>query len=317
LITVFLGAGFSHIGGVPLAHQLFDEEPLVDRVVRARLVNHVLHRWNTWKKDNQGTPEEYLAYLQDRGGKPWDEANWYVGLVIALKMGVVQMVGFHPTIIRHHLTLTSGIASHESFWTILFQHTYDIGVVTTNYDILAERGLRNEPRPRLPRPGFNYGFGYEELEGRGFPARPSFLPVAVSGKVPLLKLHGSISWAIEKGNLVKYLDCRPAVRGNPAIIAPITEKKEESYLTATWTRASEVLSTSKLWLIVGYSLPEYDSLVRDLFVKNSRHQPIIHVLDPNPAIVEKYASLLPKCKVYPHPGLPQALSEMSQILAQS
>jgi len=36
--SLFLGAGFSKIAGLPLAAELFDTEPEVDRLVSARLV---------------------------------------------------------------------------------------------------------------------------------------------------------------------------------------------------------------------------------------------------------------------------------------
>lgn len=42
MITVFLGAGFSGLGGVPLASQLFDEQPQVDTISRQALVSRVL-----------------------------------------------------------------------------------------------------------------------------------------------------------------------------------------------------------------------------------------------------------------------------------
>jgi hypothetical protein len=43
--VIFLGAGFSFIAGVPLASQLFDRRPEVDRITRQKLVERVLERW--------------------------------------------------------------------------------------------------------------------------------------------------------------------------------------------------------------------------------------------------------------------------------
>jgi len=91
-----------------------------------------------------------------------------------MHMGYVRVVGRKPTIVRHTLNLTSGIKAHEEFWTAVFRRTEDVAVVTTNYDILAERGLRPKPRPRVPRPGFHYGDGPEQLEGVDILPTPIF-----------------------------------------------------------------------------------------------------------------------------------------------
>lgn len=64
MISIFLGAGFSAPANVPLASQLFDVRPDVDRVSRERLVDRVLQHWNNWRSKTGGSPEEYLADLQ-------------------------------------------------------------------------------------------------------------------------------------------------------------------------------------------------------------------------------------------------------------
>ena len=91
-------------------------------------------------------------------------------------------------------------------------------------------------RPRVPRPGFNYGFGPEALAGGGYPYSYA-RGLRAAGQVPLLKLHGSVSWSMEHGVLVKYQDCRPAIRGDAAIVAPIVGKSVPAYLEATWQAA--------------------------------------------------------------------------------
>jgi hypothetical protein len=85
------------------------------------------------------------------------------------------------------------------------------------------------------RPGFHYGSGPEALKGRA----QSWLPkdgIRVSGKVPLLKLHGSVSWSFEEGRITHYLDCRPAFRGTPCIIAPVYEKVVRTEFVPIWRR---------------------------------------------------------------------------------
>ena len=103
MITVLAGAGFSRLGGVPLARELFDTEPEVDRITRRRLVERVVQKWADWHGKEDGTPEQYLAHLEEQGGKDWLDAVWFVSLRIALEMGRVDLVGMQPTVTRHNI----------------------------------------------------------------------------------------------------------------------------------------------------------------------------------------------------------------------
>ena len=245
MITVFLGAGFSAVGGVPLASELFAYEPTVDKITRQRLVERVQSGWRHWRGTHDGQPEEYLAQLQSYGGKVWLDAQWYVGLLITLAMSDVDQVGLNPTIIRHNINRTTNISSHEAFWTTLFRRTERVSIVTTNYDILAERGLRNRPRVRLPRPGFHYGDGDEELAGRGYPSYAHIQKITASGRVPILKLHGSVSWAVDGSKVIHYHDCRPAIRGDPAIVAPVKTRRSRNSWTACGERRNRPLRVQR------------------------------------------------------------------------
>lgn len=315
MIAIFLGAGFSAPADVPLASQLFDARPDVDGVTRERLVDRVLRRWNQWKDTNGRSPEEYLADLQEGAGEAWEDAQWYVGLVIALAMGRVELVGTNLKITRHNLNRTTGVQAHEDFWNTIFRRTEDISVVTTNYDILPERGIRHERRPRVPRPGFHYGWGPEPLSGGGYPSYSHIQKISAAGTVPIYKLHGSVSWSYHKGQLVRYHDCRPAIQGKAAIVAPVTAKALPTYLESVWTNAGSALSSSHTWLVVGYSLPEYDALVRKLLRDSARDNLVVHVFDPDPAVKQRFQSLLGDCTtVVPHEGLPNGIGDLPDIL---
>lgn len=314
IVTVFLGAGFSHLGGVPLAPHLFDKRPEVDSVGRDLLVNRVVALWEAWHTETGGAAEQYLSYLQKCNLRDYYDAVKFVGLSIALQMGELQFVlGRGSTITRHSLTRTSGVPVHESFWTTLFRTDTDVAVVTTNYDILPERGIRHEPRPRVIRPGFNYGHGTQPLAGRGYPSYAHIRDIKASGSVPIFKLHGSISWSIEKRKLIHYHDCRPAVRGDPAIVAPVMEKYIPWYLAETWEMARDAMRQSSLWIVVGYSMPSYDSAVRDLLVNGADHGPAIHIFDPDPHVGAKFSELIKHCQVHCHPGLPEGLRDLGAL----
>lgn len=314
MISIFLGAGFSTLGNVPLASQLFNEQPDVDVISRQRLIERVLAGWKKWHSETGGTPEQFLAVLEANGGKQWRDTTWYVALVIALCMGHLRVVGAKPTIVRHTLNVTSGIEAHEAFWTTLFRQSEEVAVLTTNYDILAERGLRPKPRPRVPRPGFHYGAGPEQLEGRGYPSYAHIQQIKAEGRIPLLKLHGSISWTLKDNQIVRYHDCRPAIRGDAVIVAPVTEKNVPSVFQPIWHHAAMALAKSDTWIIVGYSLPSYDLAINDLFRSNAGHGTQVHVLNPNRQVADRVASLLPHAIVHAHPGLPEALSDLPKLL---
>jgi hypothetical protein len=316
VLAVFLGAGFSKLGGVPLARELFDVEPLVDRITRYRLVSRVRARWEDWQTRIGGSPEEYLAHLETLAGAPWRDAVWYAGLVIALAMGRVEMVGARTTVVRHTLARTTGVHAHEEFWSQIFTATTDVAVLTTNYDVLAERGLRHSPRPRVPRPGFNYGHGSVYLRGGGYPSYSHIQAIEATGSVPLLKLHGSVSWAVRGRDIDLYHDCRPAIRGDAAILAPVTDKLIPPFLVPVWARAKECLQNSSTWIIVGYSLPPYDVAVRELLSHAVHSGTVVHVFDPDATVGERYGAALPGADIRAHDGLPRGLGDLSEVLSQ-
>lgn len=229
----------------------------------------------------------------------------------------VGIGGQKPTIIGHALNLANRIDEHEIFWTTIFSRTTDVCVITTNYDILVERGLRLTPRTRLPRPGFNYGSGREHLLGRGYPAVFRSRPPIVDGTVPVLKLHGSVSWSVSENRLNRYHDCRPAIRGDAAIIAPVTEKSIPSTFRTIWDHAASALAKSETWIIVGYSFPEYDKAVNGIFQSNASHRPRAHILNPDPSAVARARALLPDINVCSHDGIPNALDDLRRIVEKS
>ena len=312
-VAVILGAGFSAVAGVPLASHLLDDRPNVDRVTREKLVDRVVTRWKTWHSQNSGaTIEEYLAELARTKQREFHDAVWFVGLTVALRMGQLTMVGANLEVIKHNLDRTS-MHELEEFWNILFGARTDVSVITTNFDVLAERGLRHKPRPKVPRPGFHYGFGPEDLQGGGYPSYSHIQKIRTAGGVPLLKLHGSVSWSVRNGELVKYHDCRPAIRGDAAIVAPIVEKTVPQYLRPTWTAARKHLGRARTWIVIGYSLPHYDQAVQSLLLKAAAPDTTIHVFDPDPAVASRFRKHLTR-NVLSHPGLPDGIDELNDVL---
>lgn len=310
-ISLILGAGFSAVADVPLANQLFERRPDVDGVIRKNLVDRVVTKWNAWRSHHRDSVEQYLAEIANTNEDEYKDAKWFIGLTVALKMGQLKWVGNKPKIIKHNLDRTSH-DKLEEFWTALLRRRTDVSVITTNFDILAERGLRHIPRPRAKRPGFHYGSGPENLEGGGYPKYSHIQKIKIEGHVPLLKLHGSVSWSERNGKLVKYHDCRPAIRGDAAIVVPVTEKAVPNYLEPIWTAASEHLRRAGTWIVIGYSLPRYDQAVWSLLREAVKPNTAIHVFDPDTDVACRFRCL--NDHVRSHPGLPEGINEISDLL---
>ncbi len=66
MLTVFLGAGLSRSGGVPLARQLFDSAPRVDRITRQHSVERVLDGWREWHTRTDGSPRSIWSNCNPR-----------------------------------------------------------------------------------------------------------------------------------------------------------------------------------------------------------------------------------------------------------
>jgi hypothetical protein len=132
----------------------------------------------------------------------------------------------------------------------------------------------------------------------------------------LVKLHGSVNWRCETDEFKRIINGErldgesywissvwfdnkrcpsPEDSESPCIIPPTPDKPltKLSLFQFLWSRAAEYLSQAREIVICGYSLPDTDPLALSLFgnVQNSRLQRIT-VVDPNPAILARWRSLL-------------------------
>jgi hypothetical protein len=201
---------------------------------------------------------------------------------------------------------------HECFWLNLSQRVELSGVITTNYDLLAERSLRHRPMKQPPLPGFHYaGLPKPQMalgQGQPWTVQDRRDRVVLTGAIPLAKLHGSLNWAIEGSKSIAiYQDTRAAFRngGTAAIVPPIPEKQVPSFLTPIWDAADELLAATDIWVVVGYSLPEYDHAIRDLFAGAAGRK--VHTLELHDPYAEqlqgRWRSFLPAANVLCFPGI--------------
>lgn len=325
--SVFLGAGFGRVAGLPLAGELFDRVPRLDRAVRQDVVDRAVAAWERWADKHGGTPEEYLASLQPRdirwadleaSSTAWHDALRFLGLTFAALMGRVNEWN-SGRITHHDVFRASGVPFHEAFWDILFATSEPVTVLTTNYDLTPERGLRLTPhasKRRRRRPGFNYGVIGEVLVGpkRADGYNRSHSDPVLRGTVPLLKLHGSINWGIRAGKVDRHVNCQPAISGVPAIVAPMRAKQIPSWGKATWAHAGDALRSSAEWIFVGYSFPPYDRSVMNLIEQSAPRDVTVRIIDPSETPALRVATMLRAARIERYPGLEHALPRLTHDL---
>jgi len=316
--ALILGAGFSWVAGLPLANQLFDGEVLITSRRSEENFEEVINSWNDWKKGNpfkgaeQFISEVYLSPMSQIIS--WTLLVEY--LTARLATPLKHDRGAYELRYAGRITRPINNPIYDYFWDILLNKFNLEAVITFNYDLIVERGLRHRQMKRKNRPGVYYG-GIplpQILKGAALPFT-IFKPGTyeeLTGSIPLFKLHGSLNWGQENGNLVLYQDLRAAFRrkGKAQIIPPVEEKEIPKWLFRIWESAKEVLSQAQVWFICGYSLPEYDKAVRRLFLDAvSRGKPKeILISDPAAEVLAKrWKSISPNSEIKLLPGLPDVL----------
>jgi hypothetical protein len=321
---LILGAGFSHVAGHPLAKDLFDSEFVVPSREAKRRYEVVLRGWQAWKSINPGQgPEQFLTELYRAaalGPIPWAWAAELVAAILATPLPHDRRA--HQARYGGRITRPVNVPSHEAFWDVVSSRFSVTAVVTSNYDILAERGLRHRPMRRPNRPGVYYGgLGRPQvLKGTALPfsvAKPERF-IELEGNIPLYKLHGSLNWGLEARNLTLYQDLRPAFRhgGDAQIVPPVVEKEAPAWLLDIWDGARRALAACSTWLVCGYSLPFYDKAITQLIAEAGRAGAVARVvlMDPNATeLASRWQAIAPTAELHPLPGLPEALRPLLEL----
>jgi hypothetical protein len=211
--------------------------------------------------------------------------------------------------------------SHLSFWREVIGKAEHVAAITTNYDILIERGLRHRRMKRFFGPGCYYG-GLPKpqlLRGTQLPWAYQGNYVEIEGAVPVYKLHGSLNWSRAGEGLELFQDLRPAFRGggDAAIVPPIPEKEIPPWLEPVWVGAEEELASASTWIVCGYSLPSYDVAITELLRRAAAVENLkeILILDPYAAdICARYSALGQNIQVTELKGLPEGISALHELL---
>lgn len=322
-VGLILGAGFSHVAGIPLTKDIFNSDMFVVSKASEKRVETVWNAWKEWSKINESSgAEQFLDYVYcGKVNVPWNFAVEFVGIVLATSRDKELDYRMSP---RYQGRLTSPVRSevHKEFWDRILQ-LYDIScVVTTNYDLLIERGLRHRKYKRPYRPGFYYG-GFDlpqSLKGQALPfyCKEQNKIIELNDGIPIFKVHGSLNWSIENGKIGFYQDMRPAFRhnGDSAIIPPLIEKKVPHWLKSVWRQSEFMLSNCSTWIVCGYSMPEYDVAINRLLENAVRKGNVdnLFLLDPySQQIKARWQKLSGNLKIICCQGLPEALEKVPLI----
>lgn len=180
-------------------------------------------------------------------------------------------------ILRH--IVSTGNENHAGYES-LKQHCLgntEISIVSFNFDTFI-----NE---RQPGPKFDYRLSFDWQDGN----RISYSP---QEGIPLIKLNGSLDWAVcnndhlgllhyfVRDNTFSGTRCGvPNCRGKiaPLIITP--HANHTSRFAPLWDEAGRSLAEASKIVIIGYSFPDYDTKVIELFRSRLRESTLIEVVD--------------------------------------
>jgi hypothetical protein len=328
-ITLFLGAGFSKPWGLPLASELLPDSEekwvpiikLFQRDLQTKLAENVQKSWWKYRKECKEdgvnvSVDEFARALQsvERGAKGLSFAGLthFLAMRLAVEHSVIRKFHMRPQYTEHYIEMQNEIKPcYDELMKELSKDSLR-GIVTTNYDLVVEKILGPDAAGRLG--GFHYW-----TQGQPVNKRHSEINTqrgihrnTIDGTIPLLKLHGSLNWALlkEKGIDV-YVDCYPSLtRGHQSLIVPPHDSSHNEILSQIQLKASEVLKDADVWVFCGYSFPDYDidNDIGHLLKSSAYNLRRVVILSPHAEDLEKKVrnllnAAVPELEVKCGPGL--------------
>jgi hypothetical protein len=177
----------------------------------------------------------------------------------------------------------------------------DCTVITFNYETMLERAL--------PRGAFSYGIDIDKDKIINFPGYEK----SYKNNLLLLKLHGSLNWAVCSRCSKMYLfwsrryddekKCENCSLSLEAVLIPPSRVKSNHLksiwkgvgLEKLWRMAKEKITLADEITLIGYSFGEYDQEATGLIldaVKANIKKPGLYIADPNAEII--YADIIAK-----------------------
>jgi hypothetical protein len=173
-------------------------------------------------------------------------------------------------------SITDSCSTHRAIASRLYVGD---AVVSLNYDCVMDDALRTHAGFRFdPERG---GYGLEVAEGANDWRRHGKGKRA-QGSIQLLKLHGSLNWRGPSVPLrLRAEPYKPVANG--VLAPPLTNKPvTDPPLSQIWRSARTIVGRMRRLVIVGYSMPSADGLVRTLLATDlSEYLEDIVFVDPS------------------------------------
>jgi hypothetical protein len=176
--------------------------------------------------------------------------------------------------------LGEAIQDHRcEFHSALARHiTAQDVIISLNYDCLMDRALQEDCHAGFdPAQG---AYGVPVGDAAGWSSTTSS-DSATRDTALLLKLHGSLNWA--NTDVPLQLRSEPYVRAARGTIVPPLANKDLAAepFRSIWQTARSQLHRVRLAVVVGYSLPETDGLIRALLQYDLAQLETVIVVDPD------------------------------------
>lgn len=287
--AVLVGAGFSKCAaGLPLAAALFDFDIDPRTITEENRLKRLRDDKAKWDAANpEGGAEQFIAWSLRKSTLRRKRITWYVARRLSVPFQDHRVNGAQTFMIDESYVQTlSEVARTKSILSPLIGETS--GVITTNYDMLLEYALGTKL--------FNYGRRGEHLTGRGHnPAFPwQNTPVVLTGRIPIAKIHGSVSWNASS----RFTDGRCGLKGDALIVPPYPDKTGSELLPETWALARSILTSADRVYIFGLALNDYDSDLRNLLTSTAGTIKQVIIVDPRPNI-EGASKIWPNANILP------------------
>jgi len=341
-VALFLGAGASKTFGVPLTNEIFTE--ILQRCAARTLFQS--------SSDPEGSRQRLFNSLKgllpglDLPRIKLPLITDVVSLIdYSLSASIIPIVGMD----QHGLwelraLLARAIAEivdvrpqasenplYEQWtrWLHDLQVNTTVSVLTSNYDIVAERPVlldlwaQDPSEPRVYQK-LDFGFGWRVYYDGSVQRRPQ------TSRISFFKLHGSVNWlACEVCEHIYIQHWAPSVafgydvsgpvrgRSNqptvsvchcdhgplvPMIVAPsLVREIRNPNLLEIWKNALEALRHADEWIIIGYSLPPEDLAIRSMFLRawqSRKQKPRVTVVQRGnrQETRSRYRLLFPNCR---------------------
>ena len=166
---------------------------------------------------------------------------------------------------------------------------------TTNYDTCLEYYWREIVRVPL-----NTGFDFDRARNTMVSSPHRLYDYSRPNEMRLLKLHGSVSWLVEKnGTVVEETALGPSLVGRKFVgelmIYPVEQKElyVDPYISM-FVQLNRELKNKSIWVIIGYSFN--DPIIREVFIRNSDETKRIVLLHLDAQKVKGQRLVNIKCK---------------------